>query len=262
MFKFKFYPIYIIYSRNRQRMVEPIQRQAKDDLDTQERITKNIFKAAKVRGLLSATYEWDILEDLPIYKNEIENYEAQLFLILHVINGTEIGRLLLNSLNKREKVFIIPLYEYFIKHFSITTGPYSVDEGGGVRIQFSPNEFNRAYRGGKVDDLRSSILFHELVHASRKSNYRFSRTPLEGDFPDTEEFLATQLQNVFTSTTGESDYYSLYDGNFKKKEDMYQLISDTPQYLSAIKHFLATEPLAYLASQLKAPEFNPFRDFK
>ncbi len=278
MFKFNNYPIYVVYSRNWQKKVEPIQRQVRSDLEFHQRSLqkmslgdfgrssslKTISSINKEEGLLAASFGWDIEEDVkPIYKKEIKNYESQVKLSLITISHTRIGQLLLNSTNKQSKIYIIPLYDYNIKYASITSGPYTEAEGGGVRIAYNPNEFRKTWRGGVVADQRASVLFHELVHASRKSNYRSHQAPLPGgSFPNTEEFIATQFENIYISTTGESKVYSLYDSGHVSKEVAYDVLIKNPQLILALRNFLQTEPLAQAAAKLTEPVYNPFRDYK
>ncbi|HYJ92743.1 MAG TPA: hypothetical protein VEV84_15640, partial [Pyrinomonadaceae bacterium] len=106
-------------------------------------------------------------------------------------------------------------------------------------------------------------LFHELVHAMRMSAQRFARKPLENtDFGNSEEFIATQLENVYHSIRRESALYSTYNGAYLTQNDMYIYLIADPQLVSALKFFLNTEPLAQNAATFRSAAYNPFRDFK
>ncbi len=278
MFRFNSYEIYVIYSRNRQKRVEPFQRAAAQDLELHRRRLKNmslgefgrssslqtIAGIGREEGLLAAAYQWDLIEDLtPTHKLEIQNYEHQVKRSLTEISHTRIGRLLLNSINRQEKVYIIPLYDYDTQHSAITTSNYSEAEGGGIRIAYNPGEFSKAWRGGVVSDLRGSVLCHELVHASHKSYKREYRDLLSGgSFPNIAEFFASQIQNIYTSETGESKFYNLYYSLYAPKEVVYRVLTKDRQLILALRNLLRTEPLAQEAAKLTKPDYNPFRDYK
>lgn len=277
MFKFKNYEIYVLYSRNSQAKAEPDQLQALNDIEFYNRSLnkmtlsefgrsdslRKVSKLSQAERALADSYTFDLVEDTnPKNKKDTFKYIAQIKQSLNKISATKIGQMLLSRLNKQYRVYIIPLYHYTWKYVGITTGPYSESEGGGIRIQFNPDEMRRIWRGPVVKDGRTDILFHELVHAYRKSHNRDIRTPLDGgNFPNLEEFTAAQFENIFVATRRSSTYYSMYDSGYAPKETVYNLLSSNRSLINALELLLKTEPLAQMAANLKMPEYNPFRDF-
>jgi hypothetical protein len=134
----------------------------------------------------------------------------------------------------------------------------TVKQGGGVRIHFNPKDFK---------DTADDTLIHELTHALRRSTGRFNPRQLPiGDFTTTEEFLATQIQNIYRSSLYKTGLYELYkstEGKFSDKGSIYSGFINDPFFIIALKYCMDFEPLARHAAQLPAghPAFNPFRDF-
>ncbi|MEP7075632.1 MAG: hypothetical protein ABI878_07445, partial [Acidobacteriota bacterium] len=148
------------------------------------------------------------------------------------------------------------------------TDPTSQDEGGGVRIHFNPRFFRRTFESSAVPtfDSREDTLLHELVHAMRFSTNRFARKPFldarHENFPDSEEFIATQIQNIYRGSRRQNDLYDPYQREvFMRKDQMYEWLAQDAETVMFLKFFLDTEPVANAAALLKQPEYNPFRDY-
>ena len=212
---------------------------------------------------ISAAIRLELVEDLDSkYRAEIEAYETAVRRILTIIAHTSVGSKLLSMIRADAKIFIIPAD--WTQPLA-TTSSMPQEEGGGIRIHFNPTVFRRVFisdRRAPADEAEDT-LFHELVHAMRMSNDRYGgRTLMDEAFGNTEEFIATQFENVFHAARRRSDVYGTYRGGYLKRNEMYQYLIQDPQLIRALKFFLQTEPLAKAAVMLHQPEYNPFRDYK
>jgi hypothetical protein len=160
-------------------------------------------------------------------------------------------------LNPDVPVYIMP--DPNIRWVAWTSRILTAKQGGGIRIHINPEDFP-----GQDDD----TLIHELTHALRRSTNRFH--PVDGfsvgDFPTSEEFLATQVQNVFRSMKLRKGLYDVYNstlGVFSDKGSIYKGFTEEPNFVGALEWCLKAEPLARHISRFpqNQPEFNPFRDF-
>lgn len=274
MLRFQRFPIYVIYSRHRQQAVDPLwkqyyqQRQAAREKAVQQLLRMNLGEmrryleiAQQKDDLISAAIQWQLIEDLdPKYRAEIRSYEATIERILSTISHTSIGSSLLSMIRGDAKVFVIPADW---DNPTAVTETRSEAEGGGIRIAFSPSAFRSVIVAPhKTADEAEDTLFHELVHAMRMSNGRYGgRVLINSDFRNTEEFIATQLENVFHAARRSSDIYSAYYGGYRRKEAMYQYLVEDAELVMALKFFLRSEPLCGIAAGLHQPAYNPFRDF-
>jgi len=278
MIQFQTHPIFVLYSLNRQRAVESLSNEYQR---TRNRAENSAFEGLKKldlgrflrqievyfdnQKLMDAAKQWQLMEDMDWkYKKEIEAYESEIKRLLTTISQTSIGSIVLNAINRTSKVWIIPAL------FSDTKGITDCateSEGGGIRIHFDPQKFRRNTEAPTVvADTRESTLLHELVHAMRFSTGRFNRQPLPGprsaNFPDTEEFIATQIENIYRGSRKQNDLYDPYRGEvMMRKDKMYQWLADDAETVRLLKHFMDTEPVAQSAVALKQPDFNPFRDY-
>ncbi len=216
--------------------------------------------------LIEAAKQWQLMEDLDWkHKKEITDFESEITRVLTTISQTSIGSMVLHAINRRSKVWIIP---------AIWANPTAIThctteaEGGGIRIHFDPKRFRRVTESPTVvADGRESTLLHELVHAMRFSTGRFARKPIVGarqvNFPDSEEFIATQIENIYRGSRRQNDLYDPYRGEIlMRKEKMYQWLAEDAELVMFLKYFLDTEPVAKNSIALKQPEYNPFRDYK
>jgi NleD-like pathogen effector protein (putative zinc metallopeptidase) len=272
MFQFMNYPIHVVYSLHRQQAVDPIANEAsRDMLRAREsaveglrkldlgRLQRQVGQYFEKSALYDATHDWSLMEDItPKYSGEIKAYEDQVRRLLGNINGTTIGQTLLRYIQNspgKSKVWIVPANWTVPK--AITYG-YNF-EGEGIRIHINPKSF-----GAEAED----TLFHELVHAKRyawNEYYRntFDSAEINGDFSSSsEEFLATQLENVYHSTRGFSDSYSGYNGGSKKKKEMYSYLAENVDLTIALKYFLDNDAFVKEVAEYKRAEYNPFRDFE
>jgi len=278
MIQFQNFPIYILYSLHRQRAVEPLSNEywgaRSRAYDSAMTGLKNLdlgrfLRQMQVYGendrLIAAAKQWQLMEDSdPKYRREIDDYENEVKRVLTTISHTSIGAMVLNAISRASKVWIIPAL--WGKPTAITD-QNTVAEGGGIRINFNPKAFRRVTEAPTVvADGREDTLLHELVHAMRFSTNRFARKPVVGarqaNFPDSEEFIATQIQNVYRGSRKMNDLYEPYRGEaLMRKDKMYQWLAEDAELVMFLKYFLDTEPVAKSAVALRQPEYNPFRDY-
>ncbi len=84
------------------------------------------------------------------------------------------------------------------------------------------------------------------------------------DYTDTEEFLATHMQNVYLDCRGKTRYYRTHDDPvLRTKDHIYLEFVEDGQVIQALQHFVNNETLARVVAQwqLPFPRFNPWRDF-
>jgi len=278
LIQFQNYPIYILYSLHRQQAVEPLSNEywgtrlrARDSaieglkkLDL-GRFLRQMQVYVENDKLVAAAKQWQLIEDLdPKYRREIDEYENEVKRVLTTISHTSIGSLVLNAISRATKVWIIPALWTTPKAITDQT---TVAEGGGIRIQFNPKPFRQTTEAPTVvADGREDTLLHELVHAMRFSTSRFLRKPILGarqaNFPDSEEFIATQIQNVYRGSRKMNDLYDPYKGEvYMRKDKMYQWLAEDAELVMFLKYFLDNEPVGKSSVALKQPEYNPFRDY-
>jgi hypothetical protein len=189
-----------------------------------------------------------------------KGYEERIRVTLNAIGRTGIGRALFRSLNPHVPVYILP---YTGDACNAVTGQLSSDWKKGIRIQYSPETW--AYdKCGRFPGYRPvESLFHEMVHASRFTNYHFAglnQKPLE-KMQDHEEFLAVMMTNVFRSEQGAKKFNRDYTtGELVSQSDLEAFLSSRMEYINAFACFLS-DSMVKLTVPLTAP-FNPFRDFK
>lgn len=190
-------------------------------------------------------------------------YEEEILRLLRLILGTKVGKLLLDSLDKRQQYWIVPLDaedKAMCNGCAAYTFPEQAKHGGGIRVYFNPADF-KDNKWETADD----ILFHELVHA-----YRFGRVGYHGmnrkavsNYDDAEEFLALQMQNVYLAHRGSASFYRSYSQRDPvTKAKAYESFVLDPDILSAFRHFVDRDPLvATVAAWRDQPNaFNPWRD--
>lgn len=198
-------------------------------------------------------------------------YETTVLRMLQKISSTQIGRLLLASLNPNVEVWIVPLdlqdYEEWTGVPASTIEAFP-REGGGIRVYFNPigigpdwlNQTPASPLSLRPDD----VLFHELVHVSRH-NVAFNDRlwdPISG-FDTGEEFIAIHIQNIYREQTGHTRLYPDYGySKWLSKNSLYKHLSMNMDSLMLFRHFVETDPLAATIAKIRLPadSYNPFRD--
>lgn len=254
MIQYRTYQIYIVYSRNKQQSVFDV---AYDYLQQGD---DKLYENIAVKGMSRL----EITDDDPAHSGEIVKFENTIRVYLDKIAATEVGRCLLSHLNRSEKVYIVP--DPYLKKVAQTKWSDTRHEGGGLRLRVNPEDWV-----GYLDDL----LAHELTHAVRFSNNRISAKMLlksgqAGNFSGdpVEEFMATQVANLYRSAIGKKQFHASYSSDpngkpiLQDKGTIYGDFIKYPEIIMALKFCRDNEPLISQLSKLplQNPEFNPFRD--
>ncbi len=251
MRRFLKYPIYVNhpgrYEEARRRQIEYFA--AKKDLHMYrwlQHTAKNLYET---------------IED-PNPPPEAVSYEKSVIEILKVIVQTPIGRLLFGALNPNIRYSIHP----YLKsdgskcHCGAMTFPGAPKEGGGIRVYYNPTEHeNPSDRFNGQDD----ILFHEMVHAYRMGRWTYEIVNGAKDMTrwgDSEEFVATQMQNVYLSQRGGNLFYRNYPllQGADKTTAYDDLIGDR-QALGQLNYMVNTDSVVETVAGYSI-SFNAFRD--
>jgi hypothetical protein len=156
----------------------------------------------------------------------------------------------------------------------------SVGEGGGSdsTIEFTPG----MYRGSvmaKESKAPDEVLFHELVHASRKMRGVHDKVPVNAGYGNQEEYLAVVLTNIYMSDKGQWRFRASWgdwdDDEVPQGANALLQGGDADWFLRNVQHvnlsprqllemFKRSQPRFYDALAHLPPErpkFNPVREF-
>lgn len=193
-------------------------------------------------------------------------YEKAVIEALNVIITTQIGRVVLGALDQHVRYSIHPRFAADGKTLcdcGAFVFPGAPKEGGGIRTYYNPTEFNdpaRRWIG------RDDVLFHELVHAYRMGRWGYetvNAAPDMQNWDDREEFVATQMQNVYLSQRGGTRFYRSYPRLERAdKGTAYQALIDDQEALGQLNYLVNMDPLVRTVSEwgVAAAPFNAFRD--
>jgi hypothetical protein len=199
-------------------------------------------------------------------------YEARIRVTLNAIGASQIGKMLFRSLNPRVPVLISPYLEDKCNAQTgqrssdpFQTGQSTIDPTKGIGIRYSPETwaFDRC---GRLPGYRPvESLFHEMVHASRFTNFGYEKMtfdPLKG-MQDYEEFLAVMVSNMYRAEIGARKFNRDYlTGTLVSQAELEKFLASTREYLDGLEYFSwSSDPLIKLISTLPV-SFNPFRDLK
>lgn len=229
------YPINIIYSKNNQEYYDRNTPPGTEEFPDRE--------AAEVAE-----------DDMKYYSSEVAHYTIYVKKMVNYIGSTAIGQLLLGMLDPNVKVWIMP--DPRLTNRAMTFPPPAGKEQNGIRIHINMEDWKKTF-----DD----TLFHELVHALRISNKRFYNVSMYSEnYPGVDEFLATQMTNIYRSYHGRKqlypDYWTMED-QWSNKGDIYSSLIEEPMTIIVLKYFLDSEEFAKKVAHLKRPSYNPFRDY-
>lgn len=190
-----------------------------------------------------------------------KSYEERIRVTLNAIGNRSVGRVLFRSLCAAVPVYVVP---YTGDTCNARTGQLTSDWKQGIWIQYSPENWTYDNCGRYPGYRPVETLFHEMVHASRFTNYGgfagINLTPLDRML-DYEEFLAVMLTNVFRSEEGARKFNRDYvTGALVSQSDLELFLSSRIDYINAVDYFLKDQ-LVKLVVPLTTP-FNPFRDIK
>lgn len=186
-------------------------------------------------------------------------YEDEIAKLLDGILKTRIGSLLIRSMKKSVKVWIVYPGMDLDAIAATTPGILPAASGGGVRLYFWPFNWTRSDRLNPDD-----VLFHELVHAYRagwKDTKGMNHRPMT-QYKTAEEFLAIHLQNVFLHETGMTKFYLSHIYNsVVSVDEVYQNIANGLDTMQVLAYFIYNEPLAREVAKWPDPPCNVWRDY-
>lgn len=191
------------------------------------------------------------------------NYEKAVIGQIAAVYSNPIGKIVIEQLDLiGEEVWIIPMETESTKdcECGAMTFPGDPKARGGYRIYYDPKWDLEGNKWIGSDD----ILLHELVHAFRMARVGYfnqKEKPLR-DFENGEEFIATQVQNVYLGFGGSSFFYKTYSPLTRaSKAEVYNYYTENEDILAAFRYFLDNDRLARIIARWPSPQFNPFRDF-
>jgi hypothetical protein len=192
-------------------------------------------------------------------------YEKAVIEALNVIVTTQIGRLVLGAMDRNIRYSIHPRLKDDGKNCECGAFvfPGAPKEGGGIRIYYNPTEFNDASRRWIG---RDDVLFHELVHAYRMGRWSYetiNNAPDMVNWDDSEEFVATQMQNAYLSQRGGQRFYRSYPKLERAdKGTAYKALMDDREALGQLNFFVNTDSVMGTVAGWAQPvtSFNSFRD--
>lgn len=207
---------------------------------------------------------FETIED-PYPPPEAVSYEGAVIDALKVIVTTQIGRLVVSALDPHIRYSIHPRLN------ADGTGcqcgafvfPGAPKEGGGIRVYYNPTEFNAPLRRWIG---RDDVLFHELVHAYRMGRWSYeivNSAPDMLNWDDREEFVATQMQNVYLSQRGGNHFYRSYPRLERSdKGTAYRSLAEDQEALGQLNFLVNMDSLIASVAGWATPatSFNAFRD--
>ena len=252
MIRFRSYPLYVNFSSLKLNALR-----LEDDFQRQGDFHMMNFMRQMADGVL------EIDPSNPPTRESID-YEKSVFAELRAIWHTSIGQLLMASLNKKYKTWIVPIDEEFATlcgcMAATTPGLLSAKQGGGVRVRYDPVDYDFPDFFITAD----AALFHELVHAYRAtwSETRSLSWQRLREYKTPEEVLAVHLHNVYLACWNSQGYTRSHSNNgvLQSKDEVYKYLASDREALDAIQYYLDHEPLTTQVAQMKYPVFNPWRD--
>ena len=208
--------------------------------------------------------QYETIED-PYPPPEAVTYENGVIEALKVIVTTPIGRLLLGAMDRNVRYSIHPRLKEDGTNCKCGAFvfPGAPKEGGGIRIYYNPTEYRDPTRRWIS---RDDVLFHELVHAYRMGRWTYeivNNAPAMANWDDSEEFLATQMQNAYLSQRGGANFYLSYPGLERSaKGTAYQALAEDREALGQLNFMVNTDSTVATVAGWTTPatSFNSFRD--
>lgn len=200
-----------------------------------------------------------------LWQQELDQFEGGVCDQLQKIAGNIVGRKVLDLINKKTTVWIVPKSEAELKKCSCAqTWPLNYD---------IPKDKSYAYGSGFGDtviqfdtSLGDDTLLHELVHAYRYSCKLFKEifirveNKAETYMQNIEEFFAHEIENVYLSQVGGTLTKDYKDNEISNKDDIYDFLAVNDAMLNALKDLVKLDPLASTAACCFRSDYNPFRD--
>ncbi len=147
--------------------------------------------------------------------------------------------------------------------------PSQVATGGGSNtlLYFTPGEWGKSgCDSGCVASAPDEVFLHELVHAQRDMQGVANPVPtLDANYKNEEEFLAIVVANVYISAKGGTQFRATYrtcQALWSPLNTSKGFVDDRNNSWLLTQHaFSEWRPVFGALASLKAPKFNPFREF-
>ena len=139
--------------------------------------------------------------------------------------------------------------------------------GADAIVRISPNQWDRSGSGGPGSQ-PDEVLFHELVHASRKMRGRAYRKPVNAGYDNEEEYISVVLTNIYLSHKRQTVFRANHHGHERllypeKFLSNIQKVDLSPEEL--IERFRHTT-LPFYFNIMRIPDetvwFNPVREYE
>lgn len=281
MRQFKSYAIYVSGNTLTEKEIEAeIQRRVKDyyrQLKTDSKFRAEINKAKREVGFTNryaeklvreqgfdwASEEFKPINDefrfrevmLPDSSPEAVHYEDIVMKQLERINTTEIGKLFFDSFVSTKQLWITFLEGSEQTECECFATTDNAPVKGYIQIKYPIT----------APDKGEDILFHEVVHAYRKSRGLEMKMfyNQEGEYIYSEEFVATLFQNIYRSCIGEQQFFRYSKNRMRllSKKNFYLFLRDNADTLKMLKELILKDPMARKISKWAYPFFNPLRDY-
>ncbi|MEQ1763120.1 MAG: hypothetical protein ABL984_08250 [Pyrinomonadaceae bacterium] len=254
MRQYKEYPIYI-------NVPPPALKATREKLLTEHGAKQNFRETARLRNVQK--YLDDIQVD-PAPNSHALAYENMVVKHLDLIASRPIGKVTLDSLNPKEKIWIIPLSDderpADCNNCEAYVRSTTAEGGGGIRLYYSPGE---ALIANKWVISTDDTFYHEIVHALR-FGWSGSWEKLEwiDDYENQEEFIATIMENLYVSSRGGNQFYSRYiqPSLMLSKQKLYELYARDERLITWFRRCTFGDSFIWAMARRTDPPFNPWRD--
>jgi hypothetical protein len=233
---------------------------AREKLIAEHGAKNNFRETARLRNVQK------LLDDIVIDPNPTAGaraFEKEVSKHLDFIASSPIGRVTLDSLNPKEKLWIIPTSPDELKDncdscaaYVIPVGPQA---GGGIRLYYSPGE---QLAGGKWAISTDDTFYHEIVHALRVGWGSWEKNDWINDYQDKEELIATIMENMYRSSRKQTQFYSRYlqPSEMLSKEKLYDRYAMDETLINWFKRCTFSDSFIWAMARRTDPPFNPWRD--
>lgn len=232
------------------------------------------------------------------YRSQRREYEGAVFRQLRLIadkKNSESGPALMREIQAAKRT--VEIQPYILSGHTDWNAYAGIVGGRALELQHTKGcAFAKAYgkdwvgTGGGADDIihytpqmwepegqpriqgpgtrADELLFHELVHSTRNMRGLTCQKPMNGDYDDTEEYIAVAVTNIYLSEKGRALRGSHKWGSELAKPDAQRWYRDNPQKLNvhpqALVERFKEQQSSFYSALAKIPAskawFNPVRE--